>query len=942
MSASEHYVPTGAIRDAVRGREMDVLRAMGIQWNGRSNHIRCPYPDHPDHEPSWRWDDKRKVAFCSCIGTRLSEKKVHDIFGVVGAKEGLDFKAAKMRVAEIIGRPDLIIESNTQKYQRSDALSLLNPSPENRDDALALRYLGNRLNVETERVPRPATKLVGLKSLAYFDPPPGANAKPVHVGDFPAAVFETLHRDGKRHAHRIYLAPGGAEKAELGLASDGQRRKPKKSAKKTANESTSGCSVIWGDPSNAETEIIVEGIETGAAVALAFGSEITSGKVAVAACITAYGLETFKHWPAAKHIIVGADRDEVSKDAHPPTRRGEIAAQKFARLHHREIAVSIALPGTSGEKVDWLDVLRREGIDSVRAGILAAVPFEWNSGDNPPNREHEHEKQADVIIRLARTSAQLFHGADGTAFVDVRVGNHRETWPVRSRGFRLWLTREYYKDRQSAPNSDAMQCALNVLEAIARFDGSEEHVSVRIGGMGGKIYIDLGNKDWSAIEIDSDGWRIVAEPPVRFRRSKGMLALPIPRRGGNINVLRAFLNLKTDVDFLLVVSWLVAALRNRGPYPVLVLIGEHGTAKSTLTRVLRALVDPNSTSLRSLPRDDRDLFISANNGYVMAFDNVSKLLAWLSDSLARLATGGGYATRELYTDSEVSLFDAMRPTILNGIEDFVTRGDLADRVVTLNLMEISDDRRRDEETFWSEFDSSAPFILGALLDAVACGLKRLPEVKLERLPRMADFAKWVVACEGSLPWSAGAFMRAYDSNRAESVETTLESDLIAMAVRKLLAEQSEWNGTAGDLLKVLNAIATEERHKAENWPKTPRGMSGALRRVAPGLRKLRYTVELGQRDTNQERKRLIRLCTPVDVGQGPSGPSEPSERFCDSHFNTDGRADDRSNTQDRPSDRPSVSNPLKQKVKDGPDDVDERILTLTGDAHGTDLAEAEI
>jgi phage/plasmid primase-like uncharacterized protein len=228
---------------------------------------------------------------------------------------------------------------------------------------------------------------VGLKSLAYFDPPRRANGKPVHVGDFPAAVFETLNRDGKRHAHRIYLAPGGAEKAELGLTSDGQRRKPKKSAKKIADESTSGCSVIWGDPSNAETEIIVEGIETGAAVALAFESEITSRNVAVAACITADGVETFKHWPAARHIIVGADRDEVSKDARPPTRRGEIAAHKFARLHHREIAVSIALPGKSGEKVDWLDMLRREGIDALRAGILAAVPFERNSDGNPAYSE---------------------------------------------------------------------------------------------------------------------------------------------------------------------------------------------------------------------------------------------------------------------------------------------------------------------------------------------------------------------------------------------------------------------------------------------------------------------------------------------------------------------------------------------------------------------------
>jgi hypothetical protein len=230
VSASEHYVPTAAIRDAVRGREMDVLRAMGIQWNGRSNHIRCPYPDHPDHEPSWRWDDKRKVAFCSCIGTRPGEKQGHSIFDVIATKEGLSFEAAKVRAAEILGRLDLITETKTRNYQRTDAVSLLNPSPENRNDALVWTYLSHRLDIEPDHVPRPATKVVGLKSLPYFDPPERNGGKPVHVGDFPAAVFETVNRDGREHAHRIYLSPGGKGKAKLGAGPNGRRRQPKSGA----------------------------------------------------------------------------------------------------------------------------------------------------------------------------------------------------------------------------------------------------------------------------------------------------------------------------------------------------------------------------------------------------------------------------------------------------------------------------------------------------------------------------------------------------------------------------------------------------------------------------------------------------------------------------------------------------------------------------------------
>lgn len=109
------------------------------------------------------------------------------------------------------------------------------------------------------------------------------------------------------------------------------------------------------------------------------------------------------------------------------------------------------------------------------------------------------------------------------------------------------------------------------------------------------------------------------------------------------------------------------------------LAGEQGSAKSTFSAVLRKLLDPNCAPLRALPREDRDLFIAANNGHVLTFDNVSGLPGWISDTLCRLATGDGFAVRQLYTDQDEVLFDAARPVILNGIEDMVTRPDLADR-----------------------------------------------------------------------------------------------------------------------------------------------------------------------------------------------------------------------------------------------------------------------
>ena len=261
-------------------------------------------------------------------------------------------------------------------------------------------------------------------------------------------------------------------------------------------------------------------------------------------------------------------------------------------------------------------------------------------------------KQSDILIQLAVEEAALFSTDDGVAYADVWVDGHRETYPVKSSVFRQWMMRRFFEVTSGAPNSEAMTTAVSLIEATARFGAPRKSVFVRVGAHGGKIYLDLANHAWEVVEIDANGWRIVADPPIRFRRAPGMRTLPKPESGGRIDLLRPFVNVEKDSDFVLVVAWLLAALRPTGPYPVVVVTGEQGAAKSTFTALLRRVVDPNRAPIRALPRDEHELFIAARNGHILAFDNVSTLSSWLSDAICRLATGAGFAARRLFTNDE--------------------------------------------------------------------------------------------------------------------------------------------------------------------------------------------------------------------------------------------------------------------------------------------------
>jgi hypothetical protein len=442
----------------------------------------------------------------------------------------------------------------------------------------------------------------------------------------------------------------------------------------------------------------------------------------------------------------------------------------------------------------------------------------------------------DLLLNVS-TAARLFHASDGTGFADLVIEGHRETWPLRSRRFQAWLRQQYYERTWDAPSPTAMNAALNVLEAQAQFDGPVRKVSVRIAEQDGLIYLDLADEFWRCIEIGTNGWRIAEDPPVRFRRSAGMQPLPLPLRGGSIDSLAPFLNLASEHDFVLIVAWLLGALRAGGPYPVLAIAGEQGSAKTVLSKLLRALVDPSVAPVRALPRDERELFIAASNGHVLAFDNLSGLPPWLSDTLCRLASGGAFSTRRLFTDQDEILFAAARPVILNGIEDIITRADLADRAILLTLGAMAERQRRPEHALWREFELARPHILGAVLDAAAHGLRMLPHVRLKRLPRMADFALWATACEGAFR-PAGTLEAAYSNNRRAAIENIVDADPVAALVREIMADKAQWRGSASDLLQI--------GANRSGWPKNPRTLAGRLRRAQSFLRTIGIEIVFGR------------------------------------------------------------------------------------------------
>ncbi len=451
-----------------------------------------------------------------------------------------------------------------------------------------------------------------------------------------------------------------------------------------------------------------------------------------------------------------------------------------------------------------------------------------------------------IVALVMELVQELFHSPDGKTYAIQRHSDlHREVWELRSRTFNRWMGGLYFKRDGCAASQAEVAAALNLLEAKALYEGRKRPVHVRVAEHNGNIYLDLANDKWQAVRITPTGWHLVDFPPVLFVRPGPMRPLPMPEQGGTLSDLRQFLNIPDDNQFILILAWLVGSLNPSGPYPILVLEGDQGSGKSSMSRLLRSLVDANEAPLRSIPGDERDLMIAASNSWCSVFENVSVIRPAFSDCLCRLSTGGGYATRRLYTDDEEIVFNLKRPLILNGITVGIERADLADRCLFLTLPEIPPERRQSESDLQPKLERNKARILGALLGAVSCALNRLPGVTLEKLPRMADFAKWATAAEPTFGFATGSFSRAYDVNRREGHQLALDSSTIWPALQEIV-DSGDFSGTPTKLLERVRGCSYGLAGGNTGLPKTAAALSGEIKRLTPSLASQGILVEKGQ------------------------------------------------------------------------------------------------
>jgi energy-coupling factor transporter ATP-binding protein EcfA2 len=504
--------------------------------------------------------------------------------------------------------------------------------------------------------------------------------------------------------------------------------------------------------------------------------------------------------------------------------------------------------------------------------------------------DDEKKSQATLLVEMAK-GAELFKDPDyGEAWVTFTIGGHSETYLVESEHFSLWLQRKCYETHRKPPHPQALKTAIATLKSEAIFNGREHRVNLRTAEHGGCIYIDMGDPAWHVIEVNAQGWQVVDKAPVKFSRPKGTAALPNPEGGGSLDELNQFLNVQTEDERALLKCWMLSAFMPRGPYPILLVHGPQGSGKSTLSKVLKKIIDPRTALLRAEPHDARDLIAAAKNSHLLVFDNLSRLPAALADAACRLSTGGGLGGRALYTNAEEIVFDATRPQIYNGIPELgPTRSDFLDRVIIIRLPEVKG--RIAETELWGRFDKVKGRIFGALLDAISFSLRVDRKNIVGDLPRMADFVQLAISCEPALGLQPGTVLRAYEENRREVNSIALEASPFAETFLRFCRTQVPqgakfptiiWEGSSAhllveldDYLRELNSYTDNRVTRPWGWPGNAAALGAALSRLEPNLKDA--GIEIRRRRSGIGRTLTI-VATRAEIGELPSLPSLLSQR----------------------------------------------------------------
>lgn len=493
---------------------------------------------------------------------------------------------------------------------------------------------------------------------------------------------------------------------------------------------------------------------------------------------------------------------------------------------------------------------------------------------NQAASEHERKSQADKLVALCLLQdPTLFIDQTGMPFAWINQKGANVTLPLRSRLFKSWLSSLLWEAEQKAPGNEAISSASNILVSKATFEGPRITLYNRVAPGENCFWLDMTDDKHRAIKVTAQGWTIVDDPPILFKRYSHQLPLAIPVRGCDLWRLLDFFNIATveeekkklDSEDALpntrlvmlcdCVSFLIPTI----PHPLLLLYGIQGSGKSLIFKLIKRLLDPSSIEVLTLPKNENERIQQLEHHWLAFYDNITHLPSWMSDTLCRAVTGSGFSKRELYSDDDDVIYAFKRCVGLNGINIAAQTGDLLDRAVLVGMVNIEKEKRRTEEELCSEFEKCKPEILGAFLDVLVKAMQLYPQLNPTKLFRMADFTKWGCAISQALGKTAKEFLDAYELKVKAQIEEAAHASPVATVLLDSFSIAKEpWEGTPTQLYIRLNEhakmLGISTRQKA--WPKAPNVLVRQLNELAPSLKSLGLDIETGIREGHDATRRI--------------------------------------------------------------------------------------
>ena len=459
-------------------------------------------------------------------------------------------------------------------------------------------------------------------------------------------------------------------------------------------------------------------------------------------------------------------------------------------------------------------------------------------------KEESGENQADRLVKFLCNdpAITLFRDELNVPYIRFDNGTHKEILPIGGSAFKHWIAKSFYDLNRKTLNPNVLATALQTVAGKARFDGEAMRLHNRAAMIDGEVWYDLADKAWRAVKVTADGWSVIDNPPTIFKRQQQQAPQVIPVGGGDIRAILRFVNISDESQQLLFLVLLVSYFIPGFPHPICYVYGPQGSAKSTVSKIARRLVDPSRLEVLSLPRKDEELAQVLSHNYMLFFDNVGHIGDSAENLLCRAVTGSGFSKRQLFTDDDDIIYAVMANVGINGIALTSSKPDLFERSILFELRRIEKADRREESELTEEFERECPKLLGSIFDAVAKALALRPSIRVASLPRMADFARWGCALAEAMGFTKEAFLDAYAKNIESQNDEVLAEHVEPELLNEFMADKDEWTGSFSELLAYFRDIA-KGIHVAEgDLPKSANALSRKLGKLKTNLEEVGFKV----------------------------------------------------------------------------------------------------